>query len=177
VRRVVVKAGPDGRSSVASDEELHEQGFLTMIWEGDAAPIVPGDGSPPSTSGGFFPPPGGWRVVLFRLLPQHVAARDGLAAEPSPEAARIATMAPAMRSRRGDPLDLHEVDTIAHGLVVSGEIVMILDEQEVHLRAGDWYVQPGTQHGWRVVGDQPCVIAGFMVGATRAAAPSYTPVS
>lgn len=38
--------------------------------------------------------------------------------------------------------------TFRYAIVMSGEIVMLLDEGEVVLRAGDILVQCGTNHAW-----------------------------
>ena len=43
---------------------------------------------------------------------------------------------------------MHRTETIDYAIVLSGEIVMLLDEGEVVLRAGDILVQCGTNHAW-----------------------------
>jgi uncharacterized cupin superfamily protein len=43
---------------------------------------------------------------------------------------------------------MHRTETIDYAIVMSGEIVMLLDEGEVVLRAGDILVQCGTNHAW-----------------------------
>jgi uncharacterized cupin superfamily protein len=44
-------------------------------------------------------------------------------------------------------------------LVLEGEITLVLDKQEVHLKAGDTVVQRGTNHAWSNRSGKPCTIA------------------
>jgi quercetin dioxygenase-like cupin family protein len=44
-------------------------------------------------------------------------------------------------------------------LVLEGEITLILDLDEVHLKAGDTVVQRGTRHAWSNRSGKPCVVA------------------
>jgi quercetin dioxygenase-like cupin family protein len=49
--------------------------------------------------------------------------------------------------------------TLDFCLVLEGEITLVLDLEEVHLKAGDTVVQRGTNHAWRNRSAQPCVVA------------------
>jgi uncharacterized cupin superfamily protein len=49
--------------------------------------------------------------------------------------------------------------TLDFCLVLEGEITLVLDQQEVHLAAGDTVVQRGTHHAWSNRSAGPCVIA------------------
>ena len=60
---------------------------------------------------------------------------------------------------------MHRTDTIDYAVVISGEIDMRLDEETVHLRAGDVIVQRGTLHDWVNNGTEPCIIAFVLIGA------------
>ena len=57
----------------------------------------------------------------------------------------------------------HRTETIDFGIVLSGEIVLLLDEGETTVRAGDIVVQRGTNHGWANRTDQPCRIAFVLI--------------
>ena len=43
---------------------------------------------------------------------------------------------------------MHRTESIDYGIVLSGEIVLLLDDSEVHLKQGDVVVQRGTIHAW-----------------------------
>src|SRR5262245_47937630 len=59
----------------------------------------------------------------------------------------------------------HRTNTIDYAVVISGEIDMELDDDVVHLRAGDVLVQRGTIHNWVNRGTEPCVIAFALIAA------------
>jgi hypothetical protein len=43
---------------------------------------------------------------------------------------------------------MHRTRTIDYAIILSGEIDMLLDDTEVHLKAGDILVQQATNHAW-----------------------------
>ncbi|HZL31722.1 MAG TPA: cupin domain-containing protein [Pseudolabrys sp.] len=59
----------------------------------------------------------------------------------------------------------HRTDSIDYAVVMSGEIDMVLDNETVHLKAGDVLVQRGTVHNWVNNGSVPCVIAFVLISA------------
>ncbi|MEI7670707.1 MAG: cupin domain-containing protein [Deltaproteobacteria bacterium] len=63
----------------------------------------------------------------------------------------------------------HRTDSLDYGIVLSGELLMQLDEGEVHLKAGDIVIQRGTIHNWVNRGTEPCVVA-FILIATEGGA-------
>ena len=73
---------------------------------------------------------------------------------------RVVEYGPGVSPRR------HRTDSVDYAVVLSGEIDMRLDGDEVvHLKAGDVLVQRGTIHDWVNNGDVPCVIAFVLVDA------------
>jgi mannose-6-phosphate isomerase-like protein (cupin superfamily) len=54
---------------------------------------------------------------------------------------------------------LQKTRTVDLCLVLDGEITLILDKEEVHLKAGDTVVQRGTNHAWSNHSDRPCTVA------------------
>lgn len=60
----------------------------------------------------------------------------------------------------------HCTDTIDYGIVLSGELWMQLDKDEVHLKAGNVVIQRETIHNWENRGTEPCVMA-FVLIATK----------
>lgn len=72
---------------------------------------------------------------------------------------RVARLEPGVAGR------MHRTVSIDYAVVLSGEIVMQLDDTEVTLKAGDVLVQRGTIHNWINRGTRPCVVAFVLVGA------------
>ncbi len=71
----------------------------------------------------------------------------------------------------GDRLDgqkhpgMHKTQSVDYLIVISGEVWLILDEEEVCLKAGDVCVQRGTLHAWSNRTEEPCLIAAVLVDA------------
>ncbi len=65
------------------------------------------------------------------------------------------------------PPGMHKTDTINYLYVLSGEVYLVLDEEEVLLEKGDALVQCGASHAWSNRSGKPCVIAGVTVPAVR----------
>jgi len=72
---------------------------------------------------------------------------------------RVVSFGPGVSPRN------HRTDSVDYAVVISGEIDMELDDETVHLKAGDVLVQRGTIHNWVNKGTQPCVIAFTLVAA------------
>ena len=54
---------------------------------------------------------------------------------------------------------MQKMGTLDFGIVLKGEIVLVLDTQEVALRAGDVVVQRGTNHAWSNRSNNPAIVA------------------
>lgn len=65
----------------------------------------------------------------------------------------------------------HRTDSIDYAVVMKGEIDMTLDDEVVHLKAGDVLVQRGTIHNWINNGTEPCVIAFILIAAKSVTTP------
>jgi len=57
----------------------------------------------------------------------------------------------------------HRTRSIDYGIVLSGEITLLLDEGEVIVQAGDIVVRSGTNHAWVNRTDRPCRIAFILI--------------
>ena len=63
----------------------------------------------------------------------------------------------------GGDSPFHRTNSIDYGIVLEGEITLILDEGETVVRAGDIVIQRGTNHGWANRGTVPCRIAFILI--------------
>jgi quercetin dioxygenase-like cupin family protein len=54
---------------------------------------------------------------------------------------------------------MQKTRTLDFGIVTEGEIVLVLDTQEVTLKQGDFIVQRGTNHAWSNRSGKPAVVA------------------
>jgi len=58
---------------------------------------------------------------------------------------------------------MHRTESIDYGIILEGEITLILDNEETVVRAGDVVVQRGTNHAWANRGKGVCRIAFILV--------------
>jgi mannose-6-phosphate isomerase-like protein (cupin superfamily) len=58
---------------------------------------------------------------------------------------------------------MHRTESIDYGIVLEGEIILILDEEETVVRAGDIVVQRGTNHAWANRGKSICRMAFVLI--------------
>ncbi len=70
---------------------------------------------------------------------------------------RIARYEPGVTKR------WHKTDSIDYAVVLQGEIIMQLDDGEVHLKAGDVIIQRATMHNWENRGQVPCIVAFILI--------------
>ena len=60
---------------------------------------------------------------------------------------------------------MHRTQTVDYALMLQGELVAIMDEEETVLRAGDVLIQRGTNHAWANRSGQPARIAFILIDA------------
>ncbi len=134
IRRVVTGHNAQGRSCVLSDEMVP----VTNIWVTNGSEPLGAWGAAerrtilPTNRPQIDPAPGGTRWTIATMQP----ARD-------PK--------PTLQNRQG----FHRTSTIDYLYVLNGEVVLLLDEEEVVLKTGDTVIQRNTEHAWRVDGAVP----------------------
>lgn len=162
VRRVVT-GHRDGRAvvlfdSAAPNQKLRQASGVvsTLLWVTDETPANVSDRTDrASREIGVPPPPRGsiFRVVDFP--PESgTRSRDAVLKE----------MGVADHGGARHP-GMHRTRSVDYAVVLEGEIDMLLDDAEVHLRAGDVVVQQGTNHGWANRGTRSCRIAFVLIDA------------
>jgi quercetin dioxygenase-like cupin family protein len=70
---------------------------------------------------------------------------------------RLATHQP------GEEVAIHATETIDYVVVLSGELTLLLGDQEIVLRTGDTVVQQATPHGWANRATEPCTVAAVLL--------------
>lgn len=58
---------------------------------------------------------------------------------------------------------MHRTETIDYGIVLLGEIYLIVDRGEILCRQGDIVIQRGTNHAWANRSDKVCRIAFILI--------------
>lgn len=173
LRRVVTGQTEAGKSVLVSDESVEPITLSLLpgaefhqIWGADDIPSLPTVGDRPAAPL-YFPPPGGFRFLLFTLGPDTVTLPEDLdvAAAMGELAEKLPGMVEVMEP---DQPGMHTTDTVDFDLIISGEVWLELDDgAEVRLQTGDCVIQNGTRHAWRNKSSEPCVMAVAIVGARR----------
>lgn len=149
-RRVVTGHSPDGTSVVLSDDvppvrrEVAASGVTFVeMWNTTGMPAVVTHEEPEPTEEVWrVPPPPHGTVV------------------------RLAEFPPGRLSERGLQSPVHRTETIDYAVMIEGELVAIVDDTEVVVRAGDVLVQRGTDHAWANRSDAVARIAFILVDGT-----------
>lgn len=165
-RRIVTIDREPGKGSLVSDGPAPDvridparPGFaVARLWVTDSTParIVYETLHLPHT---LEPPPRGSVLRVFTFPPDDVwrgkvGAREVQAyfrAMGSPGASTYSPLAPHPYMQKTRTLDFC--------IVLEGEIVLVLDTQEVDLQAGEIVVQRGTNHAWSNRSGKPAVVA------------------
>ena len=137
-RRVVTGLNDQGRSCVVIDGEAPRVSpVANLVWRNHG---VPADNAGSEDAGGPYEMEqlhdGGVNFILTEM-------------PPGP----------------GDAAFMHATDTIDYLVVLSGEITLVLETEEVVLRAGDLIVDRGVIHGWRNDGTQVATMVSVTVPA------------
>ena len=180
IRRVVTGHHPNGKSVIASDQEVEGTDVpglpgatLTTLWGADETLSYPDDGTEPKHHA-WFPPVGGFRFAAFVLAPEQQAS-EGNDQEPElpgtgvefDHTAETERLFPGLLSTmKADDPGMHRSATIDALYIVSGSCVLELDDDsKTELHAGDVVVQSGTMHRWHNLGPEPCQVIAFLAGA------------
>lgn len=150
-RRIVTGHDANGRSVVLSDgmppnvRDKNTGVDFIEIWSTQTTPAVVRPTEPEPTDGALQvpPPPHGTRIRLNDFYPGHI--------QKLPERAD------------GRHRMMHRTRSIDYGIVLEGEIYMILDDREVLLTAGDIVIQRGTDHAWENRSDKVARMAFILV--------------
>ena len=168
IRRVVTKIEPSGKAVVMIDERtplVRPRGptYVGNLW---VTPVSPPDFSWSADRGktkiGLMPPKGGGVFRVVEFPPESEALAHMGTGNMQDMVGAAGTPAKGVPPRH--PL-MHRTRTLDYAIIMSGEIDMLLDEGEVHLKAGDVVVQQATNHAWVNRGREPCRIAFILLDA------------
>jgi quercetin dioxygenase-like cupin family protein len=174
-RCVVTGHDASGNSVFTSDEPVpaaHTTPGGTLfyeLWATDAAP-APINASPVNASPVNASPVNASPVNAGPVNAGPGGAGPGGAAAPDP-AGGPPRVAPAPNGTTlrinemppGASSPMHRTQTVDYGIVLGGEVVLVLDDSETVLRAGDVVVQRGTSHRWENRSDAPARVAFILI--------------
>ncbi len=172
-RRIVTGHDAGGAAIIASDAppnrvvSLGENGpVFHEVWNTRETParIDRMGGEPEEASLTLVPPKGGTRIRVLDIMPdaRNLTAISG--AEARAHFEKIGAGDAATHATVGAPHPfMHRTQTIDYGIVLDGEITLIVDKGETIARAGDIIVQKGTNHAWSNRSGKVCRMAFILI--------------
>jgi len=172
VRRVVTGHDAEGRSVVVEDGPaprvftLDGRGSAFVeLWTTRAtpAPIDRASGEPAEEGVHLFPPPNGTRLRIVDFPPEDESVLAQLTPDVVREAFGAINAASAIPEGPSPHPLMHRHETVDYGLVLEGELMLVLDGSETPLRAGDVVIQRGTRHAWANRSGRPARMAFILI--------------
>ena len=172
VRRIVTGHDDNGKAIIVSDADAsnikrpsHRPGVaIHNIWVIESSP-APINGPEDTTDReiGLLPPENGsvFRVIEFPPEKDWIDSVDRETAKAAWESLDAGHV--GVTDEPAHPL-MHKTDTVDYAICLEGEIVLVLDDSEVLVKAGDTVVQRGTNHAWSNRSDSVCKIMFVLVG-------------
>lgn len=157
IHRVVTGHDARGRAVVTSSGPLPTVVEVAAIpgtvfhevWSTAHTPAPISNAADPTLGPLALPPPAGGTRIRFVDIPPDTA--DFLAHGADRMQAAFAQIGDAQAStvEASSPHPLmHRTESVDYGVVIEGELTLVLDEGEVQLQAGSVVVQRGTNHAW-----------------------------
>ncbi|WP_185156482.1 cupin domain-containing protein [Chryseobacterium sp. Tr-659] len=151
IPRRIVTGIKDGKSAIVEDGLVkntveHLPGLIISdIWNTQQMPaslnfetIIPNTGFPQTPSNGTY-----FRYVI--IPPDKDLGIDFKAGQPHPM--------------------MHQTPTLDYIVILSGELYLIMEEEETLLKPGDIVIQRGTNHAWSNRSDEPCIQLAVLIDA------------
>lgn len=167
IRRVVTGHDANGKAIVVEDgfapvvkiDENRPGYAMTQLWITDGSPaMINNDSDPTQRPITLSPPPNG-SVIRIIDFPPAALELSRVDVDTAAQAFAMYGESQALTSKGGAPKRhpfMHRTQTIDYAIVLSGQIVMLLDDSEVEMKQGDVLIQRGTNHAWTNRSDEPC---------------------
>jgi quercetin dioxygenase-like cupin family protein len=177
VRRVVTGHDAAGKAIIQQDGAVprtqriggpHGPMFYEVWNTRDTpAPIDRASGEPPEEGIQLAPPKRGTRIRVLDIPPEDTSIAAVTPEEAKAHFAEVGAATASSHTATGSRhAFMHRTETIDYGIVLEGEVTLIMDEGEAVVRAGDIVIQRGTNHGWANRSGRHCRIAFILIDGT-----------
>jgi mannose-6-phosphate isomerase-like protein (cupin superfamily) len=155
IHRVVTAHDADGKSIIALNGPLPNvvevaalPGMIFHeVWETSATPALVDNGPDATLQPMLHRAPKNGTRIRFVDIPPDEQLTGG--ADQMKELFNELNGAEAMMLKDDSPhLMMHRSEAVDYGIVIEGEIVLMLEDSEVELKPGSVVVQRGTNHAW-----------------------------
>ena len=168
MRRVVTGHDENGRSIITLDgppaRSIGEDvGGLFELWNTDGKDIISTDNNDRADEEIILSPPtGGTKFRDFQINPLPEGVSDEVMQDMAAQAFENVGAAHHRVDTSKHPA-MHKTETIDYIILLKGDVTLILDEEEVDLKAFDVVVQRGTNHAWVNNGSEPALLIAVLI--------------
>jgi mannose-6-phosphate isomerase-like protein (cupin superfamily) len=172
IHRVVTGHDANGKAVVSSDGPLPTVTEITAIpgtifhevWCTAGTPAPVDDGPDPSVGPLMLPPPKhGTRMRFVDIPPDSDEFLSHGASKMKDAFSQIGDVAAStVKADSPHPL-MHRTESVDYGIVIEGEMTLVLDDSEVLLKPGSVVIQRGTNHAWANRSGKPCRMLFILV--------------
>jgi hypothetical protein len=172
IHRVVTGHDASGKAIVASNGPLPTVVEVAAIpgtifhevWCTQGSPAPVDNDADPSTAPLMLPPPKlGTRMRFVDIPPDTPDLLARGAAKMHDAFSQIGDVAAStVKAESPHPL-MHRTETVDYGIVIEGELTLVLDDSEVLLKPGSVVVQRGTNHAWANRSGRACRMLFILV--------------
>ena len=165
VRRVVTKLDASGKAVVMIDERTRltaprPPNYAANIWvTSKSLPDFSSAEDRGKTKVGLVPPKSG---TVFRVVDFAPESEGEHPTDINYMTKFVGADAPKKGLPPRHPM-MHRTRSLDYVIILSGEIDLLLDEGEVHFKAGDVLVQQATNHAWVNRSGKPCRVAFILI--------------
>jgi mannose-6-phosphate isomerase-like protein (cupin superfamily) len=172
-RRIVTGHDADGKAIVLSDASPDRTYMIGgpkgakfhEVWSTIQSPasIDSNSGEPEETSLVLAPPKGGTRIRVIDFPPEGEEIRNLTKDEANKHFKSMGGEDASKASQNAPHPLMHRTQTIDYGIVLEGELTLILDRGETTIKAGDIIIQRGTNHAWANRSGKICRVAFILI--------------
>ncbi len=173
VRRIVTGHNTEGKAIILSDASTERTYMIGgpngarfhEVWNTAQSPALIDSisGEPAETTLVLAPPKGGTRIRVIDFPPEGDEIRN-LTKDEAGKHFKSMGDEDASHAGKGAPHPLmHRTETIDYGIVLEGEMTLVVDEGEINIKAGDIIIQRGTNHAWANRSGKSCRMAFILI--------------
>lgn len=165
IHRVVTGHDNNGKAIISSNGPLPTVIEVSAIpgtvfheiWSTEGSPVQVDNGADPSISPLKLPPPKqGTRIRIVDIPPDSEEFLAHGAKQMKEAFSQIGDVAASTVKKDSPHPLMHRTESVDYGVVLEGELTLVLDDSEVLLRQGSVVIQRGTNHAWANRSGQMC---------------------
>lgn len=175
ITRIVTGHTEDGRAIITQNSPLPTVVEIAAIpgtvfhevWSTGASPAPVSNGEDPTLGPLTLPPPPHGTRIRFVDIPPDTEdfLKTGAAVMDNAFEQLGDKAASTVRQDSPHPL-MHRTESIDYGIVIDGELTLIVDDGEAVLRPGTVVIQRGTNHAWANRSGKVCRMLFVLIGGT-----------